>query len=190
MKVEVIIDDKQLLQKNYKITKKSVVFLGLAVLGVVLFFANLIFNITEPFLPELLTIAGIDFFVCGIIGLIFNTYLAKICTLKTTVTALAISSVISLGIWCCMSYISCFFLTAPDKHPVRYPASVILGGICFIVFCVLVCFYVKFRKINRTVKGVIVDILLTIIYLPMFVVLFAVLDRNLAIIMHSYNIFG
>lgn len=190
MKVEVIIDDKRLLQKNYKITKKGILFLGLAVLGVVLFFTNLIFSITEPFLPELLTIAGIDFFVCGIIGLIFNTYLSKICTLKTTVTALAISYVIGLGFWCCMSWISCFFLTTPDKHPVRYPASVILGGVCFIVFCILVCFYVKFRKINRTIKGIVVDLLLIIIYLPMFVVLFAVLDRMLAVIMHRYNIFG
>lgn len=190
MKVEVTIDDKRLLQKNYKITRKGIAFLGSAVLGVALFFTNLIFSITEPFLPHLLTIAGVDFFVCGIIGLFFNTYFSKICTLKTTVTALAISANVGLGIWCCMSWLSCHFLTTPDKHPVRYPTSIILGRVCFIVFCILVCFYTKFRKINKTIKGVVVDLLLTIIYLPMFVVLFAVLDRNLAIIMHRYNIFG
>ena len=190
MKVEVTIDGKRLLQKNCKITKKGIDFFCLAVLGAALFFTNLILSITEPFLPDLLTIAGVDFFVCGIIGLFFYAYFSKICTLKTTVTALAISTNVGLGIWCCMSLLSCHFLTTPNKHPIRYPASIVLGGICFIVFCVLICFYIKFRSVNKTVKGVVADVILAIIWLPLFVVLFAVLDRILGMILHRYNIFG
>ncbi len=114
--------------------------------------------------------------VWGIIGLIFSKQIYSHCQLKTSCVAMGISATVSLGLYCVMSFLSCYFLTNPARHPIRHPASFILGTICFFVFLFLIILYIKLRKANMSVKGCVIDVVLGISYLPAFGMVYTVAD--------------
>ena len=106
--------------------------------------------------------------ICGLIGWIFNKKLVRLCSLKTTLIALAIAAVTSLGIHSGLSLLSCFFLTNPSRHPIRFPASAGLGLLCLSGFIFLMYVYYKMRKKERSVSGVVLDVLLGLVYCVSF----------------------
>lgn len=114
--------------------------------------------------------------VWGFIGLIFSKQMYSHCQLKTSCVAMGISATVSLGLYCVMSFLSCYFLTNPARHPVRHPTSFILGTICFFIFLFLIILYIKIRKSNMSVKGCVTDVVLGISYLPALGMVYAVAD--------------
>ena len=114
--------------------------------------------------------------VWGLIGLIFNKQINSRCTLKSSCVALGISATVSLGIYCVLSFLSCYFLTHPGKHPIRHPASLVLGVICFAVFLALIHLYIKLRNWNVSASGIAFDVIFGISYLPAFGSVWVVAD--------------
>ena len=102
--------------------------------------------------------------VTGIVFLAFNKFFAKHCEILTSLTSFALSVIIGSGLGCIAIFATCYFLTHPDKHPVRHPASFILGVICFFAMMIALLVYALLRIKNPSVKGIIIDVALTIIY--------------------------
>ena len=120
-------------------------------------------------LPTVLILFGVSIIICSIFCLIFIKSISNECSVKTSIVSIGISAVISLEIYCILAYISCFFLTSPDRHPIRYPASIIVAGICLIAYVLLLWLYFRHRKSNMSASGVIIDIAFTAMYIvPMF----------------------
>ena len=143
-------------------------------IGVVLFAAGLTFpdlfpveKITEYHLAQgakcvafaSLTGGGVTI-LYGIAGVIFNKRIAQHCNWKTTTVTLGISAVTSLGAHCILSFLSCFFLTNPDRHPIRFPASLCVGMISLSIFLMLGYLYCQIRRKNASVGAVVMDVIL------------------------------
>ena len=57
---------------------------------------------------------------------------------------------------------------APKRYPVRYPLSIALGMVCLCVFILLGLLYCKLREGKWSIRGVAIDVLTSILYLPAF----------------------
>lgn len=104
----------------------------------------------------------------GLAGLLFPEQIHGKCGLKTSVVALSISAIVSLGLYCVNLFFSCYFLTDPSEHPIRLPASVILGAVCLLIFMGLLYIYRKRREKNMSKSGITLDFMLMLSYLPVF----------------------
>lgn len=105
----------------------------------------------------------------GLFLLVFKKDVKKNCSLKTSGTALAVSTVLSLGLYCARTFAFCFIMTHPRKHPISLPVSIILGVLCLIALILLLRIYFKIRTEKPSVKGVIIDILFATTYVfPLF----------------------
>lgn len=113
----------------------------------------------------------------GLVELIFDKQISKRCSLKSVSLALGISLLTALGLYCVLSFASCYFLTHPDNHPIRYPVSFIVGSVCFWVFLALFCMYIKLRQKEPSALGVLLDVLLGLGHLPAFGVMCIVADN-------------
>jgi hypothetical protein len=67
-----------------------------------------------------------------------------------------------------------------SKHPIEYPVSIILGLLCFFAFVALIVMYCILRIKKWSFKGVIIDILTSIVWLPTFFLIFAFLSEMVA----------
>ena len=86
---------------------------------------------------------------------------------------MGLSCVGALGLVCVFIWFSIVSFGEMSKHPIEYPVSVLLGIVCFFAFVVLIAVYLKLRKTNWSIKGLIIDILTSIIYLPTFFYIFS-----------------
>ena len=161
------------------------------VIGLVLFFAGLI--CTDLFADEFpsayylkqavrqvtftMQVSGGVTAFTGLIGLIFNKKMVQHCNLKTTGLALGISAMGSLGIHCALSFLSCYFLTNPYRHPIRHSASVCIGMIGLGAFLALVYLYYRIRQENASVSGVVLDVVLGLIHCVPFYFVYVTLDN-------------
>lgn len=128
---------------------------------------------------SLLAFGGVTVF-CALLGWIFHKKTIKWCSIKTTTVAMGISAMGSLGIHCVISFLSCYFLSSPAKHPIRHPASVCVGMIAFCVFLLLAYLYIKLRKENQSVSGILLDVGLGLVYLAPFFFVWGAADSILS----------
>ena len=138
--------------------------------------ALLLRYIVKQTAPTMYLFGGLTAF-CSLLGLILAGALGYRCQVGTTACALGVSASTTLGLHCVLSFISCYFLTTPTKHPIRYPTSVALGIICLCAFALCIYFYIVKRKNNRSIVGILLDIGLCIAYLPAFTLVWAVADN-------------
>ena len=122
------------------------------------------------------TFGGITAF-CGLLGWIFHKKITKWLSLKTSALALAISIAVSLGIHSGISLLSCYFLTNPSRHPIRFPASACLALVCLAGLIILLYAYYKIRSKEKSLPGVILDILLGLAYCLPFYFLWITADN-------------
>lgn len=94
----------------------------------------------------------------SLIIMLFPDAVKEGCTIKTSAFSLCLSAVTGLGLFCVLDVLSIVFLSHPDDHPVRYPASIIAGIILLLVFAALIVFYILQRKKAPSKKGVVIDI--------------------------------
>lgn len=126
-------------------------------------------------LPAILGFLGIGLAVSSCFCLVFKSTVKKYCAIDTSAISLGLSAVGALGfmcfrVWCLMAAFG-----ASPEYPIRYPVSIILGILCFIAFVALIVIYIKKRKAKRSAKGLIIDILTSVLYFPAFFFCFSCL---------------
>ncbi|MDD6204561.1 MAG: hypothetical protein PUC05_06185 [Firmicutes bacterium] len=126
-------------------------------------------------LPAALGFLGVGLAVSSCFCLVFNSTVRKYCGMETSAISLGLSAVGALGIMCFLVWYWMAALGASSEYPIRHPVSIILGILCFIAFVVLIVIYIKKRKANRSAKGLIIDILTSIVYFPAFFFCFSCL---------------
>ena len=115
--------------------------------------------------------------IYGVLGFAFSKQMSKVCSLRTTALSCAVSAITSLGIHCVLSFLSCYFLTNPTRHPIRHPASLILGFICLAIFVLLLNVYYNLRKNNKTKIGFFVDCVTCLTFMPSIYFIIVVTDN-------------
>lgn len=118
--------------------------------------------------PFVAILFGITLIVSALFCLIFSKTVKNNCNIKTTALSLGLSAVGAAGLVCAFLWFSIVSFGEMSKHPIEYPVSVLLGIISFLGFIVLIALYLKIRKTNWSIKGFIIDVLTSIIYLPTF----------------------
>ena len=118
--------------------------------------------------PFVASLFGITLIVSALFCLIFSKTVKNNCNIKTTALSLGLSAVGAAGLVCAFLWFTIVSFGEMSKHPIQYPVSVLLGIISFLGFIVLIALYLKIRKTNWSIKGFIIDVLTSIIYLPTF----------------------
>lgn len=116
----------------------------------------------------LMLILGLTLFLCGGFCLVFKRTVTNNCKLKTTVLSLIISFFGSSGLSCFFIWYSIVAFLEMSKHPISYLLSIIGGIFSLVAFIITIILYIKARKENFKIKGIVVDIITSIITLPTF----------------------
>ena len=118
-------------------------------------------------------ILGLTLFLCGGFCLVFKRTVTNNCKLKTTVLSLIISFFGASGLSCFFIWYSIVAFYEMSMHPIAYPLSIFAGLLSLMGFVTAIVFYIRARKTNLKPKGIIIDILTSIITLPTLFVLVA-----------------
>ena len=110
--------------------------------------------------------------LCCVCCLAFSKTVREHCTLKTSGIALSLSACTSLLFYCLLCFASCFIMTSPQRHPIAFPISIIVGIISAVSFVLLLSLYIKARRGKREIKGVLIDIVVFVLYFVPFFLLF------------------
>ena len=116
----------------------------------------------------LILILGLTLLLCGGFCLIFKRTVTNVCKLKTTALSLIISFFGASGLSCFFIWYSIVAFHEMSKHPISYPLSIIGGIFSLVAFITTIILYIKVRKENFKIKGIVVDIITSIITLPTF----------------------
>ncbi len=127
-------------------------------------------------LPLVFILLGISLVVSAGFCLIFSNAVLKYCGTGTSVISLGVSGVSALGLVCAFSW---FSIGETSNHPIACLISAILGMICLFAFVALIAIYLKVRKTNWFKKGLCIDILTSILYLPGFFSVFSYVYESL-----------
>ena len=121
------------------------------------------------------SILGLTLFLSGGFCLIFGSVVINNCRLKTTALSLIISLFGASGLVCFFIWYSIVAFHEMSKHPLSYPLSIFSGLLSLIGFVTAIVFYIRVRKTNLKPKGIIIDILTSIITLPiLFLYIFVI----------------
>lgn len=118
--------------------------------------------------PFCLMLFGISFVITALFCLIFSKTVKANCTLKTTAISMGLSAVGAMGLVCAFLCFTIVSFHEISRHPITFPTSILLGLLCFFIFLVLLVLYFKTRKKCWSVKGFVIDIFTSILYLPAF----------------------
>lgn len=118
-------------------------------------------------------ILGLTLFLCGGFCLIFKSTVINNCRLKTTALSLIISFFGASGLSCFFVWYSIVAFHEMPKHPIAYPLSIIGGILSLVAFIITIILYIKVRKENFKIKGIVVDIITSITTLPILFLLVA-----------------
>ena len=113
-------------------------------------------------------ILGLTLFLCGGFCLTFGRSVINNCSIKTTALSLIISFFGASGLSCFFIWYSIVAFHEMSKHPISYPLSIIGSILSFVAFIITIILYIKARKKNFKIKGIVVDIITSIITLPTF----------------------
>ena len=120
-------------------------------------------------LPYTLVLLGAAVMISAVFCLLFSKTVQGHCTLKTSLVSLGLSATGAAGLYCVLIWIACVaFGGATKRYPVRYPLSIALGMVCLCVFILLGLLYCKVREGKWSIRGVAIDVLTSILYLPAF----------------------
>lgn len=113
-------------------------------------------------------ILGLTLFLCGGFCLVFKRTVTNNCRLKTTALSLIISFFGASGLSCFLIWYSIVAFLEMSMHPIAYPLSIIGGIFSLVAFIITIILYIKARKENFKIKGIVVDVITSIITLPIF----------------------
>lgn len=117
-------------------------------------------------------IIGLTIVVCAAFCLIFSKTVMNNCTLKTTAVSLGISFAGASGLYCFFQWYIIVVFHEMSKHPIRYPASIIIGLMSFAAFVFLIVLYFRLRKQTFSIKGILIDVATSLIaFLPFSIII-------------------
>ena len=117
-------------------------------------------------------IIGLTIVVCAAFCLIFSKTVMNNCTLKTTAVSLGISLAGLSGLYCYLQWYSIVVFHEISRHPIRYPASIIIGLLSFAAFVFLIVLYFRLRKQKFSIKGILIDVATSlIVFLPFSIII-------------------
>ena len=126
-------------------------------------------------LPDVLVLSGITLMISAVFCLLFSKTVKEHCAVKTSAISLGLSATGALGLVCAFVWFSIVAFDEVRKHPIEYPVSISLGLACLCVFIILIIQYFNARTNNWSVKGLVIDVLTSIFYLPTFFFIFSYL---------------
>lgn len=100
-------------------------------------------------------------------------------SMTTSNVAMALSAVGGLGLVCAMQCMVIAVFGGISAYPIRGPVSMVLGGICLLVFFALLFVYMDLRSQKWSLKECLKDIGKSILYLPLFWFGFAIIAEIL-----------
>lgn len=115
-----------------------------------------------------LILLGISVVISSGFCLVFSKTVSTHCNIKTSAISLGLSGVGALGVCCVLWWVTLTAFGEASKHPVEYPVSVGLGMLSFMVFVFLIGLYFIVRRKNWSIKGIVLDVLTSLLYLPSF----------------------
>ena len=116
--------------------------------------------------PIALGLLGAATMLSAAVSLVFSGTIKGNCTPGTSALALGLSTCVSAGLVCALEFVACFAFGSLEQHPVAVPVSVFGGGIAFFALWGLGWLYWKRRKLSPSGKGVLLDVLTAVAYLP------------------------
>ena len=116
---------------------------------------------------------GLTLFLSGGFCLVFKRVVINNCSLKTTALSLIISFFGASGLVCFFIWYSIVAFHEMSIYPIAYPCSIFAGLLSLMGFVTAIVFYIRVRKKNLKPKGIIIDILTSIITLPTLFLLVA-----------------
>ena len=128
-------------------------------------YSRLFFNEWGGIFP-CLALTGVAMAICGLFNLLFSKTVQSGCSVKTSAIALGLSCVGGLGLGCFFDWFSIVAFHAMDQHPIEYPCSIAVGMASLGGFVALLWWYFKERKQNWSGKGIVLDVLMSILFLP------------------------
>ena len=115
-----------------------------------------------------LILLGISVVISSGFCLVFSKTVSTHCNIKTSAISLGLSGVGALGVYCVFWWVAIAAFGEASKHPVEYPVSVVLGMLSFMAFVFLIGLYFIVRRKNWSIKGIVLDVLTSLLYLPSF----------------------
>ena len=125
-------------------------FFSLIAVGVILLTAGFTLSPNKAVASHI-TVWGAALLIIGGLGLLFGINGKD--ELKALGLFSAVSATASATLYCALLNLSCYFLSNPARHPIRYPASM-LGGLIFATGTVVTfILYLSYRQKHRSRKG-------------------------------------
>ena len=118
--------------------------------------------------PIAFILLGISVAISSGFCLLFSRTVSTHCNIKTSAISLGLSGTGALGVCCVLWWVTLTAFGEASKHPVEYPVSVVLGMLSFMVFVFLIGLYFIVRRKNWSIKGIVLDVLTSLLYLPSF----------------------
>lgn len=118
---------------------------------------------------------GMSLIISSGFCLLFSRAVQRHCNIYCSAISLGLSCVGALGLACVFIWYITVSFGGMSRFPIQYPVSIWLGSLCLFAFLVLIVLYFKTRMKNWSIKGFIIDILTSIVYLPMFFYAFSYL---------------
>ncbi len=145
----------------------------------VLLIYPLVVVIFEPMDSKMISTAGmvithsaVIIVITSVFVFFFKSKILKHGTPLTTLIALGLSAVGSLGLWALFNMTVFAAFGEIDQHPIRYPATMIVAPLSLVLFIALIYMYAFLRKKKFFCIGTLIDAIIAIIYVwPFFLVL-------------------
>ena len=118
--------------------------------------------------PIALILLGISVVISSGFCLLLSRTVSTHCNIKTSAISLGLSGTGALGVFCVLWWVTLAAFGEASKHPVEYPVSVVLGMLSFMAFVFLIGLYFIVRRKNWSIKGIVLDVLTSLLYLPSF----------------------
>ncbi len=127
---------------------------------------------------------GIVSILCGAVLTSCNDFFEKHCSLKSLGLAFGISMFTGVGLNCFLRLVGILLLIDPIRAPIFVSTSLIFGFISFIAVIVLFILYVIYRRKNPSLKGVIADVSVGIVYIVPFIGMYSLIYSACAGLFH------
>lgn len=164
--------------KRFSLILLIIGFIGLAAGIVALLFANGTISkidFLQYHWPRCVCLLSVLLMLTALVCLIFPKTIKNHCSVKTSLLALGISLIGGLGILCFFNGWGMAWSGGSEAHPVKYPLTRAIGGIALLIFMFLILFYIWGRKSCWSLKGLLIDLATSLLYIPAFSYVFLVL---------------
>ena len=142
----------------------SIGIIGAADSDILLSFAIGVFISSWQFVALLF---GVALILTSLFTAIFKKTTENCLTIKTSLTAVIVSALCAVTVYCAGTVYKLIKFNAIDARPVAFPCCLVAGIIAIVGLIVLLALYIfKFRKAKPSAKGVIIDLLTVAVYAP------------------------